>query len=65
MSTEQDSIDYTNVFKLRTLKQVREIENPKIRALLQGRYRIVFYLKTDQEVEVLRVIHGSKLLDLE
>lgn len=46
-------------------KQVREFENPKIRELLQGRYRIVYYLKTDQEIEVLRIIHGSKLLDLE
>jgi len=46
-------------------KQVREFENPQIRELLQGKYRIVYYLKTDQEIEVLRIIHGSKLLDLE
>lgn len=46
-------------------KQVKELDNPRIRELLQGKYRIVYYLKTENEIEVLRIIHGSKLLDLE
>jgi len=41
---------------------VPEYNNNTIREIFQSKYRII-YLVTNQRVEILRVIHGSKLID--
>lgn len=41
---------------------VPEYNNNSIRKIFQSKYRII-YLVTNQRVEILRVIHGSKLID--
>ncbi|MFD1258143.1 type II toxin-antitoxin system RelE/ParE family toxin [Mucilaginibacter terrae] len=45
-------------------KFVPEIPDPFIRELLFNKYRIIYQLK-DKTVSVLRVVHGSRLLDLD
>ncbi len=44
---------------------VPEFENDRIRELIQGKYRIVYRIVNDELIEVLRIIHGSRLTDLE
>ena len=46
-------------------KKVPEFDNDRIRELFQGKYRIVYRIVSDELVEVLRIIHGSRLTDLE
>lgn len=46
-------------------KKVPELDNDRIRELIQGKYRIVYKIMSDELIEVLRVIHGSRLIDLE
>ena len=46
-------------------KKVPEFDNDRIRELIQGKYRIVYRVASDELIEVLRVIHGSRLMDLE
>lgn len=46
-------------------RKVPEFENDRIRELLQGKYRIVYRIVSDELIEVLRIIHGSRLTDLE
>jgi plasmid stabilization system protein ParE len=42
---------------------VREFEHGQIREVLEGPYRIIYYIKPD-EVEVLAVIHGARAIPL-
>lgn len=46
-------------------KKVVEFNNDRIRELIQGKYRIVYRIVSDELIEVLRVVHGSRLMDLE
>lgn len=46
-------------------RKVPEFDNDRIRELFQGKYRIVYRIVSDELVEVLRIIHGSRLKDLE
>ncbi|MEO0332912.1 MAG: type II toxin-antitoxin system RelE/ParE family toxin, partial [Bacteroidota bacterium] len=46
-------------------RKVPEFDNDRIRELIQGKYRIVYRIMSDELIEVLRVIHGSRLMDLE
>ena len=46
-------------------RKVPEFDNDRIRELFQGKYRIVYRIVSDELVEVLRIIHGSRLTDLE
>ncbi len=46
-------------------KKVQEFNNDSIRELIQGKYRIVYRIVSDELVEVLRILHGSRLMDLE
>lgn len=40
-------------------RTVPEIETPQIREVIEGSYRIIYYIKPEQ-IEVLAVIHGSQ-----
>ena len=41
---------------------VPEFENETIRELIEGNYRIVYKIKSKQEVAIARVHHSSRLL---
>ena len=41
---------------------VPEILNEKIRQLTLGNYRIIYYLKTENQIDILTVHHSSKLI---
>jgi toxin ParE1/3/4 len=41
---------------------VPEFKNTSLREIFQSKYRIIYHV-TDQNVEILRIIHGSKLID--
>lgn len=43
-------------------KVVAEFENPFIRELLEGYYRIIYEVQSGDVVSVLRVYHGARLL---
>lgn len=45
-------------------RKVPEFESDFIRELIQGKYRIIYRLADDYKIEILRIIHGSRLLDL-
>ena len=46
-------------------KIVREFNNENIRELLLKKYRIVYQIISEKEVVVLRIVHSSRLLDLD
>ena len=41
---------------------VPEFENPVIRELIEGNYRIVYFLKSTKEIVILRIHHASRIL---
>jgi addiction module RelE/StbE family toxin len=41
---------------------VPEFNQPELREIIQGKYRIVY--RITEEIQILRIIHGSRLLDL-
>lgn len=44
---------------------VPEFENKEIRDLILKKYRIVYQIISPSEIAILRIIHGSRLLDLD
>ncbi len=46
-------------------KFVSEINDKSVRELLLNKYRIIYRLNDDSNVQIIRVIHGSRLLDIE
>jgi toxin ParE1/3/4 len=46
-------------------KSVPEIVNPSIRELLLNKYRIIYQLTDSSQINILRIVHGSRLLDIE
>jgi len=46
-------------------KVVDEFRNTKIRELILKKYRIIYEIISLDEIVILRVIHGSRLLDLD
>jgi toxin ParE1/3/4 len=42
-------------------RMVEEFENKLIREVIEGPYRIIYYIKSEQ-IDVLAVIHGARLL---
>ncbi len=46
-------------------KPVKEIGDTAIRELLLNKYRIIFKIIDEKNIVVLRVVHGSRLLDIE
>ena len=45
-------------------RKVPEFDNDRIRELIQGKYRIVYRIVNEEAIEVLRILHGSRLMDL-
>jgi len=43
-------------------KIVREFNNPYIRELIFGNYRAIYRIKSDKQVNILRVFHSARLL---
>lgn len=41
---------------------VPEINDPKIRELIEGNYRIIYEIKAPDVIEILTIHHSSKLL---
>ena len=46
----------------RSGRMVPEFENPHIRELLEGNYRIVYFIRSGREITILRIHHASRLL---
>ena len=45
-------------------REVPEFDNPRIRELILGNYRIIYCLVSDERVDILTVHHSARLLDL-
>jgi plasmid stabilization system protein ParE len=45
-------------------RKVPELENENIRELIEGNYRIVYFLKNRKEIIILRVHHSARLFKL-
>jgi addiction module RelE/StbE family toxin len=43
-------------------KKVREFDNESIRELLEGNYRIIYRIENEDEISVVRIFHGARLL---
>ncbi len=43
---------------------VPELENPRIRELILGNYRIIYCMVSDERVDILTVHHSARLLNL-
>jgi len=41
---------------------VNEFNEKSIRELIEGNYRIIYKIKTDNQVDILRVYHSARLL---
>jgi addiction module RelE/StbE family toxin len=46
-------------------KIVPEIRNRSIRELLLNKYRIIYQITGSTTISILRIVHGSRLLDIE
>ena len=71
----QDSLHYAALFVLDVLQAVDrlsefpklgrvvpEIDNPAVREIILGSYRIIYRLR-ESVVEILTIFHGSRILD--
>ena len=43
-------------------KTVAEFNNKSIRELIEGKYRIIYKIKSDSQLDILRVYHTARLL---
>lgn len=43
---------------------VPELENPRIRELILGNYRIIYCLVSDERIDILTVHHSAQLLNM-
>ena len=46
-------------------KPVPELKDKSIREILLNKYRIVYRIADDENIQVIRIIHGARLLDIE
>ncbi|MDF2434078.1 MAG: toxin ParE1/3/4 [Mucilaginibacter sp.] len=46
-------------------KLVPEIKNKSLRELLLNKYRIIYKIVDEQHIDIIRIVHGSRLLDIE
>jgi toxin ParE1/3/4 len=44
---------------------VPEFGNDRVREVIEDTYRIIYYLKSDTQIDVLAVVHGAQQLDPE
>jgi toxin ParE1/3/4 len=42
---------------------VPEFGNDRVREVIEDSYRIIYYLKSDDQLDVLAVVHGAQQLD--
>lgn len=59
-----DKIDQLYLFP-ESGKFVPEINDHSIRELLLNKYRIIYQLAENSTINILRIVHGSRLLDIE
>jgi toxin ParE1/3/4 len=72
----QDSVKYAKIQIKRIRERVRqlskfpnlgrivpELENPRIRELVLGNYRIIYLIVADGRIDILSIHHSSKLLN--
>ncbi|GAB4246065.1 MAG: hypothetical protein Tsb0034_24910 [Ekhidna sp.] len=45
-------------------REVPELDNPRIRELVQGNYRIIYCLVSDERVDILTIHHSARLLGI-
>jgi toxin ParE1/3/4 len=45
-----------------TGKIVPEFGQKEIREVIEGNYRIIYYLETENRIQIIRVHHGARLL---
>ena len=43
-------------------KRVRELDDGSIRELLEGRYRIIYKIVSEERIDILTIHHSSRLL---
>ena len=43
---------------------VPEIDHPRIRELFDNKYRVIYRIKSDVEIEILMIYHGSRDLKI-
>ena len=43
-------------------KIVPEFGNDSLRELIEGDYRIIYYIRTDDNIKVIRIHHSAKIL---
>lgn len=46
-------------------KPVPEIKDKSIRELLLNKYRIIYKVVDEQHINIIRIVHGSRLLDID
>jgi plasmid stabilization system protein ParE len=39
---------------------IPEIGNPRIRELILGKYRLMYFIKSDDKIELIAIVHGSR-----
>jgi toxin ParE1/3/4 len=59
-----DKIDQLHLYP-KSGKAVPEIADSSIRELLLNKYRIIYQLTDGSQINILRIVHGSRLLDIE
>ncbi|MBR07283.1 MAG: plasmid stabilization protein [Rickettsiales bacterium] len=73
----QDSIKYAKLqvkrirFRVKQLVEfpnsgrvVPELENPRIREVILGNYRIIYLIATDERIDILTIHHSAKKIDI-
>jgi len=48
---------------LRAGKMTPEFENEKVRELVEGNYRIIYYISNEKRIDILTVHHGARALN--
>jgi addiction module RelE/StbE family toxin len=46
-------------------KSVRELNNVSIRELLSNKYRIIYQIVDSNNINIVRIVHSSRILDLD
>jgi len=59
-----DKIDQLNTYP-ESGKPVPEVKDKSIRELLINKYRIIYQIIGRDKINVIRIIHGARLLDIE
>jgi toxin ParE1/3/4 len=44
---------------------VAEFGNDRVREVVADSYRIIYYIKLDQQIDVLAVLHGAQQIDMD